>query len=732
MTFPITFGKYQLLERINVGGMAEVFKAKAFGVEGFERILAIKRILPNMADDDEFISMFVDEARLAVQLSHSNIVQVFELGKFENQYYIAMEYVSGKDLRQILDRCRKTKVLLPLSAVAYIVGNICEGLEYAHRKVDATGRHLKLIHRDVSPQNILVSYEGTVKITDFGIAKAESRASKTQAGVLKGKFAYMSPEQVRGLEVDHRSDIFAVGILLYEMLTGKRLFVGDSDFATLELVRQAKVDSPREHNADIPEELEKICLKALAREAQDRYGWAAEMAADLQHFLATFTPPFTPKDLVGWMANEYGEDLAKERQRMEEIGRMPPPSEEAREAARSIPPARPATDWTGDFRGEKTMVFESGFGSFVPAPVSRKDKNEESQTRQIAVPPKPPPVVTPAPKREISVGNKTAAPAPVLLVPQRSYTPWVLALIALIVIGAVGSYFWERRFRAHGTLIVTSTPSTNLEIFMDGDAIGNATPLIQADVSLGEHTLLLRAPGYSDKAYRFEMAAGAPAQIRVTLDRLKSLERNHGASVEIISDPPGASVRIGGLPQGVTPVTLVDQDDTRPLVVEVVKPGYESQVITLALDANGPKQSQVVRLVAVGAKTPAPGPTPTAAPETPAAPSVTPSVPVETTPATPKRPPRPRPVPEKKTKSSDNGCTITTDSKLSVMVSGYADCKVKVGKVLMGVAPFLKHDSPTGSCQVTVECPNGKRFETTRTLVSGGEEKIIVKGEELN
>ena len=284
MAAPITFGKYLLLDRINVGGMAEVFKAKTFGIEGFERIIAIKRILPNMADDEEFINMFVDEARIAVQLSHANIVQIYELGKIENQYYIAMEYVSGKDLRQILDRYRKKEKTLPVPAAAYITSKLCEGLDYAHRKSDPTGRPLNVIHRDVSPQNILVSFEGAVKITDFGIAKAEDRASKTQAGVLKGKFGYMSPEQVRGLEIDHRSDIFAVGILLYEMVTGKRLFIGESDFSTLERVRKAEVIPPSEHNPDLPPEFEQLVMRTLARERDERDALAphhVEQRADL-------------------------------------------------------------------------------------------------------------------------------------------------------------------------------------------------------------------------------------------------------------------------------------------------------------------------------------------------------------------------------------------------------------------------------------------------------------------
>src|SRR2546425_1790066 len=222
MRHPIRFGKYLLLERIAVGGMAEVFAAKAFGVEGFERLLAIKQILPTMGEDPEFISMFVDEARIAVQLAHANIVQVLELGKHEESLYIAMEYVSGRDLRQLMERFRKRQEAMPLPQVCLIVAEVCEALDHAHRKRDAQGRALGIVHRDVSPQNVLVSFEGEVKLIDFGIAKAESRLQKTQSGILKGKFSYMSPEQVKGDAVDGRSDVFACGILLWELVCGER------------------------------------------------------------------------------------------------------------------------------------------------------------------------------------------------------------------------------------------------------------------------------------------------------------------------------------------------------------------------------------------------------------------------------------------------------------------------------------------------------------------------------
>jgi eukaryotic-like serine/threonine-protein kinase len=301
MKKPTIFGKYLLLERLNVGGMAEVFTAKAFGVEGFERILAIKKILPTMAEDEEFITMFIDEARISVQLNHANVVHIHELGKHEDAYFIAMEYVPGKDLRAIQDRFRRRKEIMPTAMAVYICSKMCEGLDYAHRKKDARGQELHIIHRDVSPQNILVSYEGEVKIIDFGIAKAANRSQKTQAGILKGKFGYMSPEQVRGLPIDRRSDVFAVGVILYEMLTGEKLFVGESDFSTLEKVRNADVPALRQFNPNVPSGLEKVVMKSLAREQEDRYQWASDLQEDLMRFLLAGDAIYSAKHLAQFM-----------------------------------------------------------------------------------------------------------------------------------------------------------------------------------------------------------------------------------------------------------------------------------------------------------------------------------------------------------------------------------------------------------------------------------------------
>ena len=322
---PIPFGKYLLLDRVNIGGMAEVWRAKTFGAGGFERIVAIKRILPNIAEDEEFISMFLDEAKITVQLNHANIAQIYELNNLSNSYFIAMEYVSGKDLRAVFDRCRKRGEPAPIPLTCFAIAQCCEGLDYAHRAKDRQGRDMGIVHRDVSPQNALISYDGEVKVIDFGIAKAAGKATKTQAGILKGKFGYMSPEQIRGLPLDGRSDIFAIGVCLYEMLTGERLFVGDSDFSVLEKVRKVEVLPPSHFNRKIPDALERIVMKSLAKDVDDRYQHATELGEDLRGFMYSTGNAFARKDLAAFMKATFAEDYEKERARIQEYAEVKAP-----------------------------------------------------------------------------------------------------------------------------------------------------------------------------------------------------------------------------------------------------------------------------------------------------------------------------------------------------------------------------------------------------------------------
>ncbi|GEN09354.1 Serine/threonine protein kinase [Myxococcus fulvus] len=376
MKKPTLFGKYLLLERINVGGMAEVFIAKAFGVEGFERILAIKKILPTMAEDEEFITMFIDEARISVQLNHANIVHIHELGKHDDAYFIAMEYVAGRDVRTILERYRRRKEIMPTAQAVFVASKLCDGLDYAHRKKDARGQDLHIIHRDVSPQNVLISYEGEVKVIDFGIAKAANRSQKTQAGILKGKFGYMSPEQVRGMPIDRRSDIFAVGVLLYEMLTGEKLFVGESDFSTLEKVRNADVPLPREFNPNIPPGLEKVVLKALAREPEERYQWGSDLAEDLMRFLLAGDAIYSSKHLSSYMKEAFAEDMLREAEKMERFAGIERPDQIETSGITVPPPAQvrstrrppPAVVVTGSPAGRAPTAPGHPAPGFIPPP----------------------------------------------------------------------------------------------------------------------------------------------------------------------------------------------------------------------------------------------------------------------------------------------------------------------------------------------------------------------------
>jgi len=311
------FGKYVLLEKIATGGMAEIFRAKQKGLRGFEKLVVIKRILPHLTDNSEFVSMFIDEGKIAAQLTHQNIAQIYDLGDEHGYYYIAMEYVHGKDLKAILQKAQKLKSRPSIEQAVFIISELCAGLDYAHRKKDLNGNALTIVHRDISPQNVLISHEGEVKIIDFGIAKAAAKDHNTRAGALKGKILYMSPEQSMGKYIDKRSDIFSLGTLLYELLTLKRLFIAAKELDILKKVQLAQVIPPGKYNSDIPEKLEKIVLKALARDPSNRYQTAGEMKRDLDAFL--FSRNIDEEDLN---LITYLEVLFKGR---DEIGKEPEP-----------------------------------------------------------------------------------------------------------------------------------------------------------------------------------------------------------------------------------------------------------------------------------------------------------------------------------------------------------------------------------------------------------------------
>ncbi|MCA9516742.1 MAG: serine/threonine protein kinase [Myxococcales bacterium] len=267
---PQHFGKYILMRKIAMGGMAEIFKAKQAGAEGFEKDLVIKRILPHFTEDESFVKMFIDEASITAKLQHPNIVQIFDFDIADGTYYIAMEYIEGQDLKDVLERAIANGETLSVAQCVWILMETGKGLSYAHTK-DYRGKPLNIVHRDISPSNVMVGFNGEVKLMDFGIAKAAQRSTKTMAGAVKGKVAYMSPEQARGKPLDGRSDLFALGIMLWEMLTGRRLFLAESDFETLTNVLKTPAPPPSSVNPAIPVDLDPIVLKCLAKDRDERY-----------------------------------------------------------------------------------------------------------------------------------------------------------------------------------------------------------------------------------------------------------------------------------------------------------------------------------------------------------------------------------------------------------------------------------------------------------------------------
>ncbi len=369
---PSTFGKYRILDRVASGGMAEIFKARLEGIGGFHRTFAIKRILPHLTSNPEFVDLLVDEAKVAGLLSHANIVQILDLGRIDDHYFIAMEYVSGHNLGEVMKRCLEKGITLPVPHAVFICIEVLKGLEYAHhRQVMRDGRPvpLDIVHRDVSPSNILVSNQGEVKITDFGMAKASVKALETIDGVVKGRFDYLDPAQAQGKPVSQRTDLFSLGVVFYEMLVGDHPFRRDTDMATLEAIRGGQFEPASFVNMDIPAQLDDVIGKALAADPADRFANATAFKEELDRFFHESEFIFTQSTLAAFLKGLFPE------QKHRRAGRgAPPPRRPMDRASPMVPPT--------DFDDEDilpTVVQEN--------PLSRADAQPAR--------PKPPPPRTP-------------------------------------------------------------------------------------------------------------------------------------------------------------------------------------------------------------------------------------------------------------------------------------------------------------------------------------------------
>jgi len=476
---PVRFGKYYLLDKVAVGGMAEIFRAKSFGHSGFEKVVVIKRILSQFAHNDEFVEMFIDEAKLSVELTHPNIVQIYDFGKIDDSFFIAMESVQGKDLRSVLRRLAERSEYMPHEVAAFIAHELACGLDFAHKKTDHIGLPLNIVHRDISPSNALISYGGHIKVVDFGIAKAESASDATESGVLKGKFQYMSPEQAMASPVDHRSDVFSLGICLWEMLTGNRLFKRKTGLESLDAIRSGEVPTPSSFNPSVPEELEQICMHALSPDIGQRYQEACHMQADLQNYLLPHTPSSLAPHVSTWLRGRFGEEILRERERLDRGTELVATLKDGDELT-----------FGGSSSSDSGVKRRRG-GSNITQ--TRKRKKRKKQTHWLAL-----------------VGSG------------------LIALLSLLLIGVllVPLMSPEPTASAPGTLVIDVSPAgiQDVEILLDGLPIRARHDAVQPGIP---HQLEVKAPGYHTstksglelepgQTYRFEM--------RLEVEQLSSLD----------------------------------------------------------------------------------------------------------------------------------------------------------------------------------------------------------------
>ena len=535
--------------------MAEVFRGKQIGVEGFARLVALKRILPNISADQDFIDMFIDEAKLAVQMRHANIVQIYDLGHTDGSYYIAMEYIAGVDLRTVWDRARRRNRLLPIAMSAYIMQKVAEGLDFAHRKKDDRGNDIGLVHRDISPQNVLISFEGEVKVVDFGIAKAKNKVSKTQAGTLKGKFGYMSPEQVRGIELDNRSDIFAVGACLYELIVGERLFLGESDFSTLEKVRNVEMVPPSQLNKSLSPQIERIVMKTLQKNRDDRYRYTSEVSEDLQRYLFESNQPFQRTDLARYMKQHFKPEIDKEYERLERYRDVslanvaPPPPQQPAQADFEIT--------VDDPEAEAAMPAPGMPQAAMPAPGMPQAAMPAPGMPQAAMPaPGMPQAAMPAPG--MPVATLTPATPPPASGSLPGWAKGLIAVLSLMVLLAVGAVVWAVVLREpaqsavaqSGSLTVDVEPA-DAEIWINSKKVATQSPFA-TDLSAQTHVLEIRKEGYKRILRPIKIE---PGQQRVETIKLEATSVQ--ASIVLRSEPSGVDIFIDGKQTGLqTPATV--------------------------------------------------------------------------------------------------------------------------------------------------------------------------------
>ncbi|MCS6797697.1 MAG: protein kinase [Myxococcota bacterium] len=552
---PVPFGPYVLLRRLGAGGMAEVYLAVARGTGGFEKLLCIKRVRPERARDAAFITALVEEAKIVAGIVHPNVAQVFDLGCIDGEYYVAMELVDGVDVFRMLHEAEQRKVHLPIPAAALVVQKVCLGLHAAHTLCGPDGRPYGIVHRDVSPHNVLVSREGEVKLIDFGVAKASLRAQQTEAGLVKGKYNYLAPEQARGDPVDARTDVFAAGILLFEMLAGEPLYRGDRIADLLDQTRRARIPNIRRLRPDVPRPLAVIVRTALRRDPEDRYPTAAAFASALGEYLSTHEPAYGAHDLaslVEWLFPS-ATDLPAESSRVH-LMRL------------------------DDYVSAPGVSLVSAPGVARAERVERPNASDELEAvaTRIAA---PRPAAAPT---SLRTGPEAVRDVPSGLVPtsttmairaraRRRRLAAVGAATISLGVAATAAVLWLASGSPRSTLVVESTPP-GARLSIGGRDTGARTPTRQdLKVAPGRSVLVrLDADGHEPWEREVYLVEGET--------RVEAVLAEARGTLTIHTVPPDAEVRVDGVPRGHAPVVLEGLPLDRDVTVSVSRPGYIPEV----------------------------------------------------------------------------------------------------------------------------------------------------------
>jgi serine/threonine protein kinase len=542
-----TFGRYRLIEQIGVGGMAVVYRASAEMRGGEPHQVVIKRVLPALSEDPAFARMLVAEARLSARLHHPGIVELFESGRVGSEYYLAMEHVDGIDLVRLLNGCIAARRPLPLGLACYIVHEVATALSYAHDLTDDLGRSLKIVHRDVSPSNIMVTFDGRVKLLDFGVAKAAEHVSNdhTRTGTIKGKIQYLSPEQADGLPVDRRCDVFALGIVLHESLAMRRLFKGDNDLATLRLVRQAEIDPPSRARPEVPVELDRIAMKMLARDLGTRYQDCRELTAALAE-----------------IASQRGGNAAALTQFLRELGPIDRPKPSAILLNAPMPTANAAVEVVIDLNSGPTRASDSMTLKTLPVPVIEGPAAEPDRgaapSQAVGSPRAAGDQASMAASSRLSeprqrrrsaahallLGVAAVAAAGVVTVVAATYWPSLRppALPSLAIapprptsrtpVGPPRAVASPER----GTLVVQVDVSA-ARIELDGEVVAEAARSARLPVDAQAHTLVISARRRRSVVRTVSVPAGATVEVAVKLERASSSNTKRLRDGNYLVDP---------------------------------------------------------------------------------------------------------------------------------------------------------------------------------------------------